>query len=220
MQKRIQKLIILLFLPFLLFSFISCDLFTNTSGDTNTEHTVDENDLEVILNTLSVFEQNYYAVFDFESDIDHYIVEKEDMYISSEHYKIMEKLPGYTIQYTTIYESTNQGAKIELKDWDVNDFILSPTFPHPISWLSYFLDKDVEIDGNLNRVDGDFGTTVSSDSDDDLEIKVNSTTYDIVFSYYYSSFTDIATASLSIDGMNYSTHLKEFLEANNAPDDD
>ncbi len=219
------KLFMLLLGSLLLVTLISCDLTTtdsgggDSSGGGNDNKTVNANDLEDILHTLSVFEQNYYAVYDFESD-DGYIVDESNMGKPNHYYTVRKKLSGNSIQYKTIYNRTNQGAKIELNDWDINDFILSIAFPNPISYFSYFSGKDIELSGDFHRTYGNYGTTVHSTEDDNLEISINTTNYEIVFSYFVNGVTAKATASLLIDDMNYSTELKEFLEDINYPDEE
>lgn len=186
------------------------------------ETPVNENDLAVVLHTLTVLDQNYYASDRFVTD-DHFIIEPDPdtnpiaQFLGD--YKIKEIInpTAFITQWKTIYHKIFDGDnfKIELKDWEVKDFVLSTTFPtFANSLFFYFSTRDVEINGDLNWTAGNFGPTISSTSNDGLKITTDNTTYDIVFSYYVdmSGPVTLATASLTIDDMDYSSELKAFLE--------
>jgi len=208
MKRSFKVIIILLLVGFVMGGvLVSCR--------TEPRATVDENDLDIILRTLSVFDQNYYALTKFESDGD-YVVEKiKNSDNPNEEYRI-KLIVNTSAMYKTIYVRTKDSSKITLNDWDINDFSLSPAWPTSVSNKKYFEDKNVEIDGTFKRADGDNGSTIFSTIIDDLKIKFQYKSYEVVFSYFVDMSTypnPIATASLFVDDMDYSSELKNFLES-------
>ncbi len=219
MKKIFYKTTFSLLLIVSLFFLISCELF-------NTPQTIKESDLEIILNTLSVFEENYYAKPSLETEYNSnpdYIVEKgNEGQISKIWYKgalNSKQIKGFSIpdDFVLKYSHPDTHDIIYLHNWDINDFSLSIAFPSSEPWADFFEDKNVEVEGTFHR-DSGTGTTVSATEKDNLVIKVNATNYDIIFSYYYNNSSGIATTSLYINDIDYSNELKEFLETIFSPD--
>ena len=219
MIKITNKLVLLLF-SLLLVSFISCDINNNSENDSN-EQTVNESHVTQIIRTLDIFNNNHYADHKFESDLNYpnHTVTQLNSGNSGDFYKIT--IPGAIDpkKVIVLYHKTGQSTKIALRYWDVNDFSLSIDDSNGESNFDYFEHKIIEINGTFHRgYPADSSVTVSSDADDDLEIEVHGTTYDIIFSYTISPSPP--TASLTIDGMNYSEELREFLHTRYPSDSD
>lgn len=202
--------------------FISCDLLIQ-GGSSSSSQNIDSDDLEVILYTLAVLEQNHYADFtEFENNSD-YIVKNTNV-LYDDYYEIREHIAE--LEDKVIYERTtvfNDAIYLKFNDWYCDDFIRSISFPSdPKRSYSEFFDDNEVIISNQVKIESPAsgGSSVKNkDVDDPLKLKVNGKYYEILFSYHYSFVTDTATASLQIDDEFYSEQLKEFIESIYSPDE-
>lgn len=212
---------IVLFLVLISATFISCDLFIQ-GGSNSFSQTVDSDDLEAILYTLAVLDQNHYADFTkFENDSNYSVKNTNPLY--ADYYDIREQIGEF--EDKVIYERAtiyNDAINLKFNDWSCVDFLRNSSFPlEPMISISSFFDDNEVIISNQVKIEiplSGVSTVRNKDVNNPLKVKVNGKTYKIIFSYNYSFVSDTATAILQIDDELYSEELKEFIESIYSPD--
>lgn len=205
-------------LPIFSILILVCITFTSCKENPNSDINPDA---ETIIRTIAILSNDYTpdnSIFTTEND---YKIIGSSVY--SETYKIRK--PAYNVnEYNTIYHLTNYseftGFDLNLDSWNVKEFSLSTDFPNEAdSSYTYFNDTieedDVYVNGLYYQENLEpSGTRTYSTDKDDFKVKVNNTEYDVIFDYTIMlEGTKIITASLTIDGDDYSVQLRNRLNS-------
>lgn len=205
-------------LPIFSILILVCITFTSCKENPNSDINPDA---ETIIRTIAILSDDYTPDSSIFTTDNGYKIIGDSVYSNT--YKISE--PAYNDnEYNTIYHLTNNsgytGFNLNLDSWNVKEFLLSKDFPNKEDPnYSYFNvtigEDDVYANGlyyqdNLNPS----GTRTYSTDEDDFKVKVNNTEYDVIFNYtIILEGTKIITASLTIDGDDYSVQLRNRLNS-------